>query len=191
MGGRLELNDLELHPDSDYLKFLQHCEIKSTPQIMMIYYLKEGYKCFICRDHVLQDPSDKYSFTDDFTIYKQHFIAEHKNHDYFLHTESFNHAIELYWNSSTILGLLDQLLVLENYLARIKRYRGNIDKEIRFHNYANIGNTIIKIMKEWQIPINMIIKYCDISSTKIGKFTNAAYLNMKEEERPQWMKNFL
>ena len=202
-GLKIKLNDLQLHPDSDYLKFLKDCGIKSTPEIMMIYYLRSHYICFICRNNIelfdkntgeiILDKDGYPAITDDFDLYKKHFLKEHKDQDYFLYIDAHNAFIseEITWNSSSILGLLDQIIVLENYKARLKRYRGNIDPEIRFRNYADIGNTIIKIMKEWQIPIGMIPLYIGISINQVGKFTNAAYLNMKKDERPQWMKNFL
>ena len=196
-------SNIELHNESDFILFLKHNEIKLTSEIRLLYYMTIGNMCFVCH-HIDSYPNDKNNF-ESYQKLKAHFIKKHTTdyegkrvdrscaeglsrgdlHDYYSKTEI------LVWNNNKILGLMDQMIVLENYLDRRLHIRGRGKQDEKLYFYRDLGACIIKIMKDYQIPQLMFTKYLGISAISFEKYTTAYYMCLDDNEKPGWMKAFL
>ena len=193
-------NNIEVHNDSDFILFLKKCEIKLTPEIRLLYYMSSMHICFVCH-HVDAYNEKTYSSYNEL---KDHFIKKHTTdyegnrrdkgyafgkssndiHDHYSTTEYIG------WNNNQILGLIDQLIVLENYLNRRVHMRRR-DTNTRFNFYRDLGGCIIKIMKDYQIPQLMFVRYLGLPLVSLEKYTTTYYVSLPDNEKPGWMKPFL
>jgi hypothetical protein len=157
--------------------------------------------CFVC----LHEDSyiNRHNHYESYYELKDHFIDKHTK-DYFgdrrdkgsaygrskgdMHNP-YSKTEFLSWNNNKILGLIDQMIVLENYLDRtINVSRRNAKKRLGF--YRSLGQTIIKIMKDYQIPQLMFTKYLKITPTMLEKYTTAYYVSLPDNDKPKWMRAF-
>lgn len=186
---------IEPHKDSDFVLFLKSNDIALTPEIKMLYEMAMFNECFVCDHLKSEENKHKGFFCEGYRELKDHFIEVHKeankNEDYAYNIiRSENDGI-LEWNNNTILGLLDQMIVYENYRKRRRRISKIAQHADRRFNYLkDQGRCIVKIMKEWQIPQIIFIKYLGISSKMLERYTTAYYMSLSDEDRPKWMRSF-
>jgi|SRR5215212_1237784 len=197
-------DNIEVHNESEFILFLKHSEIQLTPEIRLLYHMADYNVCFVCL-HI----DTYYKENNHYESYrelKDHFIKEHTKdyegnrrdkgsafgsslasmHDYYSKTEF------LVWNNNKILGLIDQMIVLESYLDRRTSMRGKSkDPDKRLMFYRDLGRCIIKIMKEYQIPQLMFIKYFGLTPITLEQYTTAYYMSLDDKDKPAWMRTLL
>jgi hypothetical protein len=82
------------------------------------------------------------------------------------------------------------MIVLENYLGRTHLHNRDLEKKFNFHR--GVGQTIIKVMKDYQIPqVMFTTKYIGITNQMFEKYTTAYYMSLPDEDKPKWMRAFL
>jgi|SRR5215203_1049385 len=203
-------NNIEIHKESDFILFLKHSEIQLTPEIRLLYHMADYNVCFVCL-HIDTYYKENNHYESYYEL-KDHFIKEHTKdhegnrrdkgsafgsslasmHDYYSKTKL------LVWNNNKILGLIDQMIVLENYLDRRISMRGKKKKkkskdpdDKRLIFYRDLGRCIIKIMKEYQIPQLMFIKYFGLTPIALEQYTTAYYMSLDDKDKPGWMRRAL
>jgi hypothetical protein len=192
--GRKE-KSIIVHKDSDFVLFLKSNDIALTPEIKMLYEMAMFNECFVC-DHLKTDENKRKGFyCEGYRELKDHFNQVHKRPnkdvDYVYNVVRSDNDGILEWNNNSILGLLDQMIVYENYRRRRRRISKRAEHGNRRFDYLkDQGRCIVKIMKEWQIPQIIFIKYLGITSKMLERYTTAYYLSLSDEDRPKWMRSF-